>query len=69
MRKDLDPSISAALRDALVTMHNNPAGRLALKEFGARRFIFASQKDYEPVIEYARKAGIDVKHFTKTNGR
>jgi len=69
VRKDLDPSISAALRDALVTMHNNPAGRTVLKEFGVRRFILASQKDYEPVIEYARKAGIDIKHLLKTNDR
>ena len=69
VRSNLNPSVSAALGDALLAMHRNPAGSSALKDFGARRFISAAQKDYEPLIAYVRKAGLDLRRYAATNGQ
>ncbi len=69
VRSNLDPSVSATLGDALLAMHRSPEGRVVLRDFGARRFIPTTQKEYEPLIEYMRKAGMDLKNEATTNER
>jgi phosphonate transport system substrate-binding protein len=67
MRKELDPAIREKLRGAFVGMDANPAGQRALERFGAIRFISTTQEDYLPVVEIARSAGIDLKHYDYEN--
>jgi phosphonate transport system substrate-binding protein len=63
MRKDLDPLITKKLREALLTMDTDPAGREVLTEFGASRFIETTKDDYAPVFDLARRAGIELKDY------
>jgi phosphonate transport system substrate-binding protein len=67
IRKDLLPATRRLLRDALLTMNEDRAGRIALREFGAVRFIPTSGKDYEPVFEMAEAAGIDLEAYEYVN--
>jgi phosphonate transport system substrate-binding protein len=67
VRKDLDAAVRAALKDALLTLHNDPEGRQVLEQFGALRFIETSPKDYQPVLDMAKKAGIDLHHYQYRN--
>ena len=57
MRKDLDPQVDAAIRDALLQMHNDPLGRAILRDLGALRFVPTTDADYEPVVGYLRQIG------------
>jgi phosphonate transport system substrate-binding protein len=67
MRKDLDPAIRKGLLDALVEMTESTAGRAALREFGAIRFIPTTKEDYAPVFEVAERADIDLKAYEYVN--
>ena len=67
MRPDLDPAIMSKLTDALLSMHQNPAGRQVLAEFGAIRFIPTAKADYTPVFDVAKRAGIDLKEYRYVN--
>ncbi|MBI5016341.1 MAG: phosphate/phosphite/phosphonate ABC transporter substrate-binding protein [Deltaproteobacteria bacterium] len=67
VRKDLVPKISAALKSTLLEMHTTSTGRSALNAIGAVRFIETTSKDYQPVVELARAAGVDVAHYTYVN--
>ena len=46
VRKDLDNSLKIKLKETLLNMHNDPAGKNILSKFGARRFIETTDKDY-----------------------
>lgn len=61
IRPDLDPELTAKLRDALLAMHLNENGQRALRQFQAQRFIATSARDYDPVFTMAHKAGLDLK--------
>jgi ABC-type phosphate/phosphonate transport system substrate-binding protein len=63
VRKGLDPSITAAIRDALLKMDGDPLGRAVLKGFGAERFVPTVDKDYEPLVEYAHRLKLDLHHY------
>ncbi len=63
VRKDLDPRVSAAIRDSLLQMHNDPEGRTILKDFGALRFVRTTDADFEPVVGYLRQIGSSPKHY------
>jgi phosphonate transport system substrate-binding protein len=67
LRSDLDPDTKTALRDAFLGMDADSAGRNALGEFGAIRFIRTTTEDYAPVFEVARRAGIDLKTYQYLN--
>lgn len=67
VRGDIGDSVKNALRDALVGMDRDPAGREVLEAFGARRFVATSDRDYQPVFDYARAAGIDLKSYDYRN--
>jgi phosphonate transport system substrate-binding protein len=67
VRPDLDPALKSALRDGLLSMHENPEGRRALVQFGARRFIATGPRDYTPVIEYAEHIGLDLATYDYIN--
>ena len=67
VRQDLDASVKKRLKETLLTMHDDPEGRSVLKDFGARRFIETTDKDYEPVIRYVRTIGLDLSKYDYVN--
>ncbi len=67
VRKDLDDAVKRKLKETLLTMHGNPDGLIVLRNFGARRFIETSDSDYEPVIRYAKEAGLNLSTYDYMN--
>lgn len=67
VRKSLDPSVRKAIQETLLNMHNDPMGKTVLKIFGARKFIRTTDKDYDPVFEYAHKIKLDLAQYDYMN--
>ena len=67
VRKDLDNSLKIKLKEVLLNMHNDPAGKNILSKFGARRFIETTDKDYGPVFTYAREIGLNLSVYDYIN--
>lgn len=67
VRKDLDDSLKRQLKNALLGMHDDPEGMEVLKNFGVRRFIEATDKDYEPVERYAKESGLNLSAYDYLN--
>ncbi len=67
VRSNLDESLKRHLRDALLGMDENAAGRAILHGFGAARFIPTSEDDYAPVFEYAAIIGLDLETYDYLN--
>ncbi|MCL5024670.1 MAG: phosphate/phosphite/phosphonate ABC transporter substrate-binding protein [Nitrospirae bacterium] len=67
VRKDLDPSVKRRLKDTLLAMHTDPEGAQILKKFGAKRFIETTDRDYEPVIKYAKVIGLNLATYDYMN--
>ncbi len=67
VRKDLDPSLKEKLKETLLGMHEDPEGMGVLKNFGARRFIETTDKDYEPVVKYAKESGLNLSTYDYMN--
>jgi phosphonate transport system substrate-binding protein len=63
LRKDLNPEVKKNMRTTLLAMHNDPVRTQVLKQFGAARFVAVSDKDYEPVREYARYMGLNLERY------
>jgi phosphonate transport system substrate-binding protein len=60
VRKNLDPSIKKMLKDALLGMDSDPAGKIVLKNFGAKRFIKTTDEDYLPIYKYTRELNLNL---------
>ncbi len=67
LRRDIPVAIKNQIKGVLLEMDTLPEGREALKVFGARIFIETTEKDYEPVFEIARDAGIDLGTYNYDN--
>jgi phosphonate transport system substrate-binding protein len=67
VRPDLEADLREALRRALLDLHADPEGAKVLQQFGALKFIPTTAGDYAPVIEMAKKAGIDLKQYQYRN--
>lgn len=67
VRKDLDGSLKTKLKEALLSMHNDPDGVNVLRNFGARRFIETTERDYEPVVQYAKESGLNLATYDYMN--
>jgi phosphonate transport system substrate-binding protein len=67
VRKDLDNSLKIKLRESLLNMHNDAAGKDVLSKFGARRFIETTDKDYGPVFKYANEIGLNLSVYDYIN--
>lgn len=67
VRSDLDPLIQKKLKDALLALDKNPVGQPVLEKFMARKFIETTVADYQPVIEMATQAGIELKNYHYRN--
>jgi phosphonate transport system substrate-binding protein len=67
VRRDLEPDLREALRRALLDLTSEPEGAKVLAQFGALRFVEAGVKDYAPVLELSRKAGLDLAKYQYRN--
>ena len=67
VRKDLDDSLKAQLKSALLHLHDNPRGLKVLAALRSKRFIETKVEDYQPVIDAAIKAGIDIRTYEFRN--
>ena len=67
VRKDLDGSLKKKLKEALLTMHENPEGAALLKNFGAQRFIETNNSDYQPVYRYAQEIELNLATYDYMN--
>ncbi len=67
VRNTLDPGLQKKLKDALLSLGKTPAGKNILAKFGALGFIETTTADYQPVLDLAQKAGIDIKTYNYRN--
>ncbi|MBI5576047.1 MAG: phosphate/phosphite/phosphonate ABC transporter substrate-binding protein [Deltaproteobacteria bacterium] len=67
LRKDIEDSFRTGLKDALLNMHLDARGKSVLEQFGARRFVETTNKDYESVARYAKEAGLSLATYDYIN--
>ncbi len=67
LKKDISPEIKKKLKQVLLDMEKDPEGKKVLEEFSVIRFIETSEKDYSPVFDVVKKAGIDLKTYNYIN--
>jgi len=67
MRRDLDETLKRDIKAALLTMDKEADGQAVLKTFGAQRFIETTDKDYAPVIGYAREIHLNLSTYDYLN--
>jgi phosphonate transport system substrate-binding protein len=60
VRPEIEESVKTAVRDTLLSMHQDKRGQQVLEKFGAAKFIETTAQDYSPVIAYADDIGIDI---------
>ena len=67
VRMDLDESLKQKIKNALLQMDQDVEGRQVLQDFGARKFVATTEKDYDPVFDYAHKIGLDLTTYDYMN--
>jgi len=67
VRSGLDESLKKKLKTALLGLNADSDGKNALKQFGALKFIETTVRDYQPVFEMSKSAGIDIKTYDYRN--
>lgn len=67
VKSDLDESIKRKLKQALLSMHDDPDGLPVLVDFGARRFVETTVKDYQAVFDYADAIGLNLSTYDYLN--
>jgi phosphonate transport system substrate-binding protein len=67
VRPGIDEQYKTKLKDLLLNLHHNPQGLEVLKKLGAKRFVETSREDYQPVLDLAVEAGIDLKNYKYYN--
>jgi len=67
VRKSLASPVKETLREILLNMHLDPPGKTILQNFGARKFILTTDRDYEPVFQYAHEIKLDLVHYDYLN--
>jgi phosphonate transport system substrate-binding protein len=60
VRKTLDSSLKKKLKDALLSMDSDPAGKVVIRNFGAKRFIETTDNDYLPIYKYTKETNLDL---------
>jgi phosphonate transport system substrate-binding protein len=67
VRKDLDSAVKIKLKNILLQMDQTEQGRQVLQEFGAKKFIVTTEKDYDPVFNYADHVKLDLHKYDYRN--
>jgi len=60
VRSGLRASLKEKIRNVLLTMHEDPEGIKALRDFKAQKFIATTDSDYFAASSYIRELGIDI---------
>ena len=63
VRSDLPADFKEKLKKTLLTMHLDPEGKKVLKQMEILKFEPASNEDFAPVRELARKAGVNLRKY------
>jgi len=63
----LDEHYKQKLKSLLLNMHQDQEGLGVLKQLGAKRFVETGMEDYQPVLDMAAEAGIDLKRYNYYN--
>lgn len=67
VRRGLPEMLKNKLKRVLLDLHTDPGGKLVLKQFGARKFIETTARDYQPVFDMAKEAKIDISRYNYRN--
>ncbi len=67
LRKDIPFAIKKQIKRVLLEMDIDDEGKKVLEQFGVKKFIETTEKDYETVFETAEKAGVDLKEYNYRN--
>ncbi len=67
VRCDLAEGLTTLLREHLLSMHQTPEGRAALDALGVQHFVLTTEKDYQPVFDYAEQIGMDLSTYQYLN--
>lgn len=67
VRAGLDDKLKKQIKKVLLEMHSSNEGRLVLEKFGAQRFVETRKEDYQPVIDMAAEAGIELMDYQYFN--
>ena len=67
VRRGLSNSFKIKLRNILLQMDQDEQGRRILDEFGARKFVTTTPKDYDPVFTYADDILLDLSKYDYKN--
>lgn len=67
VRRGLSNSFTIKLRNILLQMDKDEQGRRILDEFGARKFVTTTSKDYDPVFTYADDIRLDLSKYDYKN--
>ncbi len=63
LRKDMPEQTRGKIRETLLNMEKDPEGQEVLKKLGALKFVAAGKEDFLPILEIARKAGINIRTY------
>ena len=63
VRKGLPEKFKKQFKNLLLNLHQDKKGIEVLKKLGATRFVATSKEDYQPVLDLAAEAGIDLKKY------
>lgn len=67
VRPGMDKQYKTKLKELLLNLHHDPKGLEVLEKLGAKRFVDTGREDYQPVLDMAAEAGIDIKNYKYFN--
>ena len=67
MRKDFPLALKNILRETLLSIHQKSKGQNLLEELKVEKFIETSVVDYQPVLDYAKKIGLELETYNYLN--
>ena len=67
VRSSLADQYKEQLKSLLINLHQDPKGSKVLQKLGAKRFVETNRDDYQPVLDLAVEAGIDLKKYNYYN--
>ena len=67
VRPGIDEQYKTKLKKLLLNLHHTPKGVEILEKMGAKRFVETSRDDYQPVVDLAAEAGINMQNYKYFN--
>ena len=59
----MEPELRRQIRELLLSMHESPRGRKALRDMGAQRFLATSDADYHNLYDLVAEVAADLTDF------